>query len=119
MAASQQIVVLRVDAPEHVRRAAAEYAIAQDGKPFNHAYLNKNRTDAFYCTQLIWRAYLEAGVDLDANYLLTDPTFIARYASPNSDRLNPIPGGIVNWLVIPDDFFNSELVQIIYIQQEQ
>lgn len=45
--------------------AAAKYAIAQIGKPYNWNYFNKGTTDSFYCSQLVWRAWKNQGFDID------------------------------------------------------
>lgn len=39
------------------RQDAADYARNQLGKPYNWIFINKWRTDAFYCSQLCWAAY--------------------------------------------------------------
>lgn len=48
---------------------AAEWGEQEDsGKPYNYNYCDKVATDAFYCSQLVWREYFDYGVDLDSNY---------------------------------------------------
>ena len=39
------------------RQNAADYARNQLGKPYNWIFIDKWRTDAFYCSQLCWAAY--------------------------------------------------------------
>jgi len=39
------------------RQDAADYARNQLGKPYNWIFVDKWRTDAFYCSQLCWAAY--------------------------------------------------------------
>jgi Permuted papain-like amidase enzyme, YaeF/YiiX, C92 family len=39
------------------RQDAADYARKQLGKPYNWIFVDKWRTDAFYCSQLCWAAY--------------------------------------------------------------
>ena len=39
------------------RQTAADYAYRQLGKPYNWLFVDKWRTDAFYCSQLCWAAY--------------------------------------------------------------
>lgn len=39
------------------RQTAADYARNQLGKPYNWIFIDKWRTDAFYCSQLCWAAY--------------------------------------------------------------
>jgi hypothetical protein len=36
-------------------------------RPYNLNYFDPSRDGAFYCSQLIYRAYLASGIDLDAN----------------------------------------------------
>ena len=53
------------------RQTAANYALAQLGKPYNWIFVDKWRTDAFYCSQLCWAAYYRPSpwyckIDLDA-----------------------------------------------------
>ena len=35
--------------------------------PYNYSFYEKTRTDAFYCSQLVWRAWYDLGVELDYN----------------------------------------------------
>lgn len=44
---------------------AADYASSKIGCSYNYNFLNKWKTDTFYCSQLVWRAYIEQGIDLD------------------------------------------------------
>jgi len=48
-----------------MRMRAADYALAQIGKPYNLNFLDPEREDAFYCSQLIYKAYQQVGVDLN------------------------------------------------------
>lgn len=44
---------------------AVDYASSKMGSSYNYNFLNKWNTDKFYCSQLVWRAYIEQGIDLD------------------------------------------------------
>lgn len=45
---------------------AADYAKNQDGKPYSYQYLwGKWYEDRFYCSQLVWRAWKNQGVEID------------------------------------------------------
>ncbi|QKG85454.1 hypothetical protein GXN76_14000 [Kroppenstedtia pulmonis] len=44
---------------------AGSYAKKQIGKKYNWKFTNKTRTDKFYCSQLVWRAWKSQGKDLD------------------------------------------------------
>lgn len=59
---------LRVKGASHLNYyRAAQYAHQQAvaKKPYNTIFTDKYRTDAFYCSQLVWRAWLEQGFNLD------------------------------------------------------
>jgi len=43
------------------------FAIKQIGKPYNYYYIDKENSKSYYCSQLVWRAFLEGGVNIDAN----------------------------------------------------
>lgn len=45
---------------------AASYAASQVGKPYNWNFFDKNTTARFYCSQLVWHAWLSAGIDVEA-----------------------------------------------------
>jgi hypothetical protein len=50
---------------EQIRMDVAKFALAQVGKTYNLNFLNSNTDEAFYCSQLIYRAYLRCGIDLN------------------------------------------------------
>ena len=51
---------------EHeMRKAVAAYCLAQVGKPYNLNFLSTEAEDAFYCSQLAYKAYQQIGVDLN------------------------------------------------------
>lgn len=60
---------------ERIRTGVAAYCLEQVGKPYNPNFLNTITDEAFYCSQLIYLAYREHGVDLGASpvRLGTDP----------------------------------------------
>jgi uncharacterized protein YycO len=97
-------IVLRVDAPAGVRAAAADYALAQVGKPFSDNYLSRRSDAAFYCSKLIWAAYdTVGGIDLDANHRLRETLDAVEIATSNTGRL--LGYHLVDRLVTPDDLF--------------
>ena len=53
------------DMEEQIRTDVADFVLAQVGKPYNLNFLNSNTDEAFYCSQLIYRAYLRCGIDLN------------------------------------------------------
>ncbi|MEW5872715.1 MAG: YiiX/YebB-like N1pC/P60 family cysteine hydrolase [Chloroflexota bacterium] len=50
---------------EHIRENVAAYCLAQLGKPYNLNFLDAEREDAFYCSQLAYKAYQRHGVNLN------------------------------------------------------
>lgn len=52
---------------ERIRTAVAAYCLDHIGKPYNPNFLNLVTNEAFYCSQLIYLAYREAGgIDIGA-----------------------------------------------------
>jgi len=66
---------------------AVQYATQQIGDPYNYNFFNVLNEDKFYCSQLVWRAWYEAGYDLD---------------------------GITNGVVAPVDLTEADDATIIY-----
>jgi cell wall-associated NlpC family hydrolase len=50
---------------EQVRTDIAAFALAQVGKSYNLNFLNSDTDASFYCSQLIYRAYLRCGINLN------------------------------------------------------
>jgi cell wall-associated NlpC family hydrolase len=51
---------------EHELRASvAAYCRAQIGKPYNLNFLDADREDAYYCSQLAYKAYQQIGINLN------------------------------------------------------
>jgi cell wall-associated NlpC family hydrolase len=51
---------------EHeMRQIVAKYCLAQVGKPYNLNFLNAETEEAFYCSQLVYKAYQQIGIDLN------------------------------------------------------
>jgi hypothetical protein len=48
-----------------LRQEAAAFCLEQVGKPYNLNFLDPEREDAFYCSQLIYLAYLRQGINLN------------------------------------------------------
>ncbi|MBL8063590.1 MAG: hypothetical protein JNK32_11250 [Anaerolineales bacterium] len=48
-----------------MRVSIAKYALAQVGKPYNLNFFNSESEDAFYCSQLIYKAYQTIGIDMN------------------------------------------------------
>lgn len=48
-----------------MRQKVAGYCLAQVGKPYNLNFLNPETEEAFYCSQLAYKAYQQIGIDLN------------------------------------------------------
>lgn len=106
------VAIVRATVPKSVRHIAAENAKALVGAPFNYWYQNKNRTDAYYCSQLVWAAYAQVGIDLDSNFLLVDQRYIAQYAA--FPPLLNFALAVAESGITPDDLVASTHTTIIY-----
>jgi len=58
---------LSAEKEAHIRESVAAYCLAQaqDEKPYNLNFLDVNTERAFYCSQLVYRAYLVHGINLN------------------------------------------------------
>lgn len=102
-------VILRVRADAQSRDTAHWFAVSQIGKPFSWALFDKQRTDAFYCSQLIWAAYAHTGgVDLDSNH--SGSALLWRAAALSGFRAPMLVGGRA---VTPDDIYFSPRVEVL------
>lgn len=50
---------------KEMRRIVASYVLGQIGKPYNLNFLNAETEEAFYCSQLAYKAYQQIGIDLN------------------------------------------------------
>ena len=48
-----------------MRMKVADYCRAQVGKPYNLIFKNSEREEAFYCSQLAYKAYQQVGINLN------------------------------------------------------
>ena len=48
-----------------MRSTIAGYCLAQVGRPYNLNFLNADTEEAFYCSQLAYKAYRQVGIDLN------------------------------------------------------
>ena len=49
----------------HMRMIVAEYCLSHLGKPYNLNFLNAETEEAFYCSQLAYKAYQQVGINLN------------------------------------------------------
>lgn len=50
---------------DEMRKAVAAYVLVQVGKPYNLNFLNAETEEAFYCSQLAYKAYQQVGINLN------------------------------------------------------
>jgi hypothetical protein len=48
-----------------IRADVADYCLSQIGKPYNLNFLDPDTEESFYCSQLIYKAYLPMGINLN------------------------------------------------------
>ena len=48
-----------------MRSGVSKYCLAQIGKPYNLNFLNAETEEAFYCSQLAYKAYEQIGINLN------------------------------------------------------
>ncbi|MGB7873233.1 MAG: YiiX/YebB-like N1pC/P60 family cysteine hydrolase [Anaerolineales bacterium] len=53
------------DEETHMRARVAQYCLSQIGKPYNLNFLNAETEEAYYCSQLAYKAYQQVGIDLN------------------------------------------------------
>lgn len=85
----QEVCLLRVQAPAAVKARAVEYVQSQQGGLF-YPVAFKNGQRFWNCTKIMWKAYMESGVDLSIRE---------------------------DFWVTPDEFYNSPWVSIIREQR--
>jgi cell wall-associated NlpC family hydrolase len=49
----------------HMRVTVAQYCLSQIGKSYNLNFLNAETEEAFYCSQLAYKAYQQVGINLN------------------------------------------------------
>jgi len=49
----------------HIREGVASYCLAHLGMPYNLNFLDAEREDAFYCSQLAYKAYQPFGINMN------------------------------------------------------
>jgi hypothetical protein len=56
---------LTKDQENEIRAGVADYCLAHVGRPYNLNFLNPDTDEAFYCSQLAYKAYLPFGINLN------------------------------------------------------
>ena len=67
---------------------AVDFAETKIGLPYNWNFLNKNATDKYYCSQLVWQAWLDVGINIET-------------------------GSIPNAIIAPADLVNSSNTYLV------
>ena len=88
---------------EHALRAkVAEYCLAQLGKPYNLNFLKSETEEAFYCSQLAYKAYQQIGINLNTGLAMEQlpgtnaivyPQEIWEGSSHRAVKRSPLTGG--------------------------
>lgn len=56
---------LNKEQEDEIRQGVYHFCLAQLGKPYNLNFLDPDRDDALYCSQLAYKAYLPFGINLN------------------------------------------------------
>lgn len=67
---------------QQVREDVAAFSLAQIGKPYNLNFMNADMDESFYCSQLIYRAYLRCGINLNTGLAMESLTGTNRIVYP-------------------------------------
>jgi hypothetical protein len=80
---------LSVQEKIRIRSGIAEYCLRQAelSKPYNLNYFDPQQEGAFYCSQLVYKAYLAQGIDLNRN--------------------TGVPAGVMSQIVFPQEIWNG------------
>lgn len=117
---SDYTAIYRVKTTSDIRQAAADFAHAQVGKPYNLGFFNKGTTSRFYCSQLPWSAYWwssDQAIDLDQDngtpWWLDSPGMVTPDDLVFNDMVEHINGGgnyrVSNWhKYSPVDFYVTD-----------
>ncbi len=55
------------DRENQIRKKVRDYCVAKAGKPYNLNFLDSGNEDAFYCSQIAYKAYLTCGINLNTD----------------------------------------------------
>ncbi len=73
-------------------RTAAQFAESKVDLPYNKNFFNKKTTSKYYCSQLVWQAWLAAGIDIEKgtvpNGMITPADIVN---SSNTYIVNKVP----------------------------
>ena len=92
----------------HMRQKVAEFCLEQLGKSYNLNFLNAETEEAFYCSQLAYKAYEQVGINLNTglameslpgtNYIVYPQEIwdgcVRRAASVTSNRLSVVGAAV-------------------------
>lgn len=87
---------LSIAEEQRIRKAVAQYCLEQAAlkKPYNFDFFHPDKDNAFYCSQLVYKAYLEQGIDLQT--------------SPASSASSPLcPMHLLERIVLPEEIWES------------
>jgi cell wall-associated NlpC family hydrolase len=87
------------DDEAHMRAAIATFCLEQVGKPYNLNFLNAESEEAYYCSQLVYKAYQRVGIDLNTGL-----------------AMEQLPG--TNAIIYPQEIWNGSPHQQVFFPDE-
>ena len=82
-----------------MRAAIASYCLEQVGKPYNLNFLDAESEEAYYCSQLVYKAYQRVGIDLNTGL-----------------AMEQLPG--TNAIIYPQEIWNGSPHQQVFFPDE-
>jgi hypothetical protein len=75
---------LTAEEEARIRQGVVDYCLemAAENRPYNFDFLNAQTARGFYCSQLVYKAYLQFGVDLNRNLGVPDDPLLGRIVFP-------------------------------------
>ncbi len=82
------VTILRTAEPFAIRRQAVDFCVSQIGKKYLLDFAKETSRDEpdWYCSELVWAAYYNLGLDLETDSLLNEPGVTPRDIK-NCDKL--------------------------------
>ncbi len=92
-----EIICLRVNATYEEKQMAFNQAVSNFGDPYNYSFIF-NTTNTSYCSDIISKAYLGAGINLNndkfattiQDLIVSNKTYISLYKTVDSDNITHI-----------------------------
>ncbi len=63
---SEKAAIFRVDVSDEIKNEAVNFALKQEGKPYDVGWVTKQvHGESYYCSELAWASYKTQGIEID------------------------------------------------------